>query len=73
MKEDFINKWSCFWMLHTEKDRLNKAFISQLEAVIEDERQKLLNQKTVSTQRVPLEPPKDREINLGGHSRHKTK
>jgi hypothetical protein len=39
MKQNFINKWSKFWILHPESNRLNKAFIRELEALIEHEKQ----------------------------------
>jgi hypothetical protein len=34
-KAQFISKWSCFWILHPKRDKLNLAFEKELNRLIE--------------------------------------
>lgn len=40
MKEQFLRKWSSWWILTKNKDELDKAFEKELNAVIKEENEK---------------------------------
>jgi hypothetical protein len=55
MKEDFIKKWSNWWILNKNSKELNSAFEKELNHIIESERIK------------KCEHPKESVINTNGY------
>lgn len=47
MKEQFIQKWSNWWMLQKQGGKLTEAFEKELNAIIEQEAVKLFRQRAV--------------------------
>lgn len=44
-KEEFINKWKSWWMLHKNSEELTHAFERELNSVIDHEIKDLISQE----------------------------